>query len=110
VVPGWLRRALIARDRGCRFPGCSAPADWCDGHHLTHWLNGGDTSVENLILLCRYHHVRVHEHAWAITVDQSTGEVTATRPDGTPYEIRRSRPHTSAWQYADQDVGHDHAA
>jgi hypothetical protein len=97
VVPGWLRRALYARDRGCRFPGCAAQADWCDGHHLTSWLDGGETAIDNLILVCRYHHVRIHEHGWKISVEPATGAVTATRPDGRPYEIRRSSPYLSAW-------------
>jgi hypothetical protein len=101
VVPGWLRRALYARDCGCRFPGCDAPADWCDGHHLRSWLDGGDTAITNLILLCRYHHVRIHEHGWKITVHPATGDVTATRPNGRPYEIRRSPPHTSTWHHPD---------
>jgi hypothetical protein len=54
-----LRRALEARDRGCRFPGCGG--SFTDGHHIVHWAEGGETSLRNLVLLCRRHHRAVHE-------------------------------------------------
>ncbi|MEN8376921.1 MAG: HNH endonuclease signature motif containing protein, partial [Gemmatimonadota bacterium] len=54
-----LRRALEARDRGCRFPGCAGR--FTDGHHVVHWAEGGETSLRNLVLLCRRHHRAVHE-------------------------------------------------
>jgi hypothetical protein len=55
-----LERALAARDRGCRFPGCT---NWrfVDAHHVEHWLNGGETKLDNLVSLCRRHHGFVHE-------------------------------------------------
>src|SRR5207248_4268667 len=56
VVAGPLRRALNARDGQCRWPGCERPASWCDGHHMVHWIDGGDTDLDNLVLLCRRHH------------------------------------------------------
>ena len=59
----WIRKALIARDRGCRWPGCTAPAEWTDAHHLDHWIKGGRTQVDKLVLLCRWHHRQVHEGA-----------------------------------------------
>ncbi len=55
-----LRRALNARDRGCQWPGCEAPPGWCDAHHIRHWIDGGPTELDNLILLCRTHHTAVH--------------------------------------------------
>ncbi len=61
VIPGWKRRALIARDRGCRFEGCEMPSAWCDAHHIKHWADGGLDELWNLVLLCRRHHRMVHE-------------------------------------------------
>jgi hypothetical protein len=52
VIPPSMRRALIARDKGCRFPGCDRPPAWTDGHHLKHWADGGPTLPYNLALLC----------------------------------------------------------
>jgi hypothetical protein len=48
--------ALIARDAGCSFPGCTHPPQWCDRHHILDWILGGLTDLDNLTLLCRYHH------------------------------------------------------
>jgi hypothetical protein len=61
-----LRRAIRLRDQHCQFPGCRAPAAWCDVHHLVHWLLGGETNLENCALLCRRHHVAVHEGGWKL--------------------------------------------
>jgi len=55
-----LRRALNARDKGCRFPGC-ANTRYIDAHHVEHWANGGETKPSNLVSLCRFHHRAVHE-------------------------------------------------
>jgi hypothetical protein len=60
VIPAGLRRAVAARDRTCVVPGCDRPARWCDVHHLVPWSDGGETVIDNLALLCRYHHTRVH--------------------------------------------------
>jgi hypothetical protein len=59
-IPPAIRRALNARDRGCRFPGCPHTRH-VDGHHIEHWANGGETKLANLVLLCRFHHRLVHE-------------------------------------------------
>jgi Domain of unknown function (DUF222) len=48
--------ALIVRDGGCSFPGCTHPPSWCDRHHILDWIHGGYTDLDNLTLLCRYHH------------------------------------------------------
>jgi hypothetical protein len=56
--------ALIARDRGCSFPGCTHPAEWCERHHITAWINGGKTDLRNLTLLCRYHHHNFATKGW----------------------------------------------
>ncbi len=94
IVPSWIRKALHARDRGCRWPGCDAPAAWTDAHHLVPWYLGGHTDVDELLLLCRWHHSRVHEGHWRIEINQTTGEVRVHRPDGTPYELSPSQPFT----------------
>lgn len=73
VVSGALRRALVARDGGCRFPGCDRPAAWTDAHHLEHWADGGETALSNTVLLCRRHHRRVHEEGWRLVSDGEGG-------------------------------------
>ena len=60
TVSAPLRRLLIARDKGCRFPGC-ANSRYVDAHHIEHWANGGETKPSNLVSLCRFHHRAVHE-------------------------------------------------
>ncbi|HKK27020.1 MAG TPA: DUF222 domain-containing protein [Gemmatimonadota bacterium] len=64
TIPSALRRALEIRDRGCRFPGCGLR--FTDAHHVTHWGDGGETSLQNCVLLCRYHHRLVHEGGWTL--------------------------------------------
>ena len=59
-IPPAMRRALKARDGSCRFPGC-INHKFVDGHHIVHWADGGETSLDNLVLLCRHHHHLVHE-------------------------------------------------
>jgi hypothetical protein len=94
IVPYWMRKALHARDRTCRWPGCDTPAQWTDAHHAElPWYYGGQTNIDEIISLCRWHHGRVHEGRWTLTLDHTTGEVTITRPDGTPYELGPSQPH-----------------
>lgn len=60
AIPPPMRRALRYRDKGCRFPGCTNTR-FVDGHHIEHWADGGETSLDNLVLLCRHHHHLVHE-------------------------------------------------
>ena len=62
------RLALAARDGGCRWPGCERPPSWCEAHHIEHWYrDGGRTDVADGILLCRHHHMLVHNNDWQIT-------------------------------------------
>ena len=75
TIPPSLRRALVLRDRGCRFPGCDRPADWTDGHHLKHWADGGPTTLANVVLLCRLHHRMVHEEGWRLAREDGAGLV-----------------------------------
>jgi hypothetical protein len=66
--PPGLRRALEARDRGCRWPGCGALAAWATAHHLTPWARGGATSLDGLALFCHlHHHYFIHQLGWQIT-------------------------------------------
>jgi hypothetical protein len=67
TVPSAIRRALDVRDAGCTWKGCDLPPAWCDAHHIEHWADGGPTSLANLRLLCRRHHVAVHEGGDAAT-------------------------------------------
>jgi hypothetical protein len=68
LVSGSQRKALVVRDKGCRFPGCDRPVAWTDAHHMKHWADGGDTVLKNLVLLCRRHHRKVHEEGWRLVV------------------------------------------
>lgn len=67
-VPLGIRRALIIRDGGCSFPGCDRPPSRCDCHHVIHWADGGETSVDNCVLLCPMHHREVHHTGWELTI------------------------------------------
>ena len=64
TIPPALRRALESRDRGCRFPGCGLR--FTDAHHVRHWADGGETKLDNLVLLCRFHHRLVHEEGYTV--------------------------------------------
>jgi len=80
-IPPALRRALAARDGGCRFPGCTSHR-FVDAHHIEHWADGGRTALGNLVQLCRHHHRLLHEGGFAVT--ESGGGLTFRRPDGRP--------------------------
>ncbi len=66
VIPPAIRRALKRRDGGCRFPGCTHTR-FVDGHHITHWADGGETRLDNLVSLCRFHHRLLHEGNYRVT-------------------------------------------
>ena len=68
TIPSSLRRALRARDRGCRFPGCENRR-FVDAHHVHHWAHGGKTTLGNLVSLCRRHHRAVHEGGYRVDAD-----------------------------------------
>ncbi|WP_130345693.1 HNH endonuclease signature motif containing protein [Herbihabitans rhizosphaerae] len=76
LVTATIRAALIARDKGCSFPGCDRPPEWTDAHHIIHWIEGGITSAELMTLLCRFHHTIIHEQDWEIIMQ-----------NGIPYYI-----------------------
>jgi hypothetical protein len=87
VVPPAMRRAVIVRDRHCRFPGCDRPHTWCDAHHVVHWADGGSTALSNLVLLCRRHHRMVHRSG-GFGLGLLDGSPVFRRPDGTLLEDR----------------------
>jgi uncharacterized protein DUF222/HNH endonuclease len=82
TVPPSLRRALESRDRGCRFPGCGLR--FTDAHHIVHWGDGGETRLDNLVLLCRRHHRRVHEGGVRVCSD-AMGQVVFFTPSGDAF-------------------------
>lgn len=87
--PAAMRRAIVARDRQCIWPGCDAPPGWCDAHHIQHWALGGRTSIDNGVLVCGRHHDRIHHQNLAIvrladgrySVDRRRGSDTQDRGD-----------------------------
>lgn len=79
TIPPPIRRALSARDRRCRFPGCESRR--CDAHHVRHWADGGATRLDNLLLLCRRHHRAVHEEGFRVELSVE-GEARFTHPGG----------------------------
>jgi hypothetical protein len=87
-IPPALRRALNARDSGCRFPGCTLHR-FVDAHHVEHWADGGETKLSNLITLCRAHHRMVH-----------TGEIVieATAEGGWRFLNQAGRPYKGAYR------------
>lgn len=78
IVPENLRRLLISRDHGCAFPGCDRPAPWTEAHHIIPWAEGGETSLDNSVLVCSRHHHLVHRSEWGIKIEQ--GYVYFTPP------------------------------
>jgi hypothetical protein len=105
TVPPAIRRALNARDRGCRFPGCSN-ARYVDAHHIHHWARGGETKLSNLVQLCRFHHRQVHEGRVVIQ-RLDDGAVRFLRPDGRSFDSvapEHTRP-LSDWR--ELSVAHD---
>ena len=91
ITPAQMR-ALIRRDRHCQFDGCDRPPEWTDAHHMKHWLDGGTTDLDNLVLLCRrHHHVLCHEGGWTLT-RAPDGTITTTKPDPTPDPDRTPPP------------------
>ena len=79
-IPPALRRALQLRDAHCRFPGCTS-RHFLDAHHITHWANGGETKVDNLVHLCKHHHRLLHEGGYQV-IHESSGALSFMTPSG----------------------------
>ncbi len=84
AIPPAIKRALKARDQGCRFPGCDRTR-YTEGHHVEHWADGGETKLSNLVSLRHFHHHLVHEGGYGIEASESgeSGGFVFTRPDGS---------------------------
>ena len=90
TIPPPMRRALRTRDKGCRFPGCTNTR-FVDGHHIRHWADGGDTSLDNLVLLCRHHHHLVHEGGFACK-KSADGNICFRDQRAQPLELSPQMP------------------
>ncbi|MEA2506856.1 MAG: hypothetical protein QOH48_1474 [Actinomycetota bacterium] len=77
-------RELLFRDGGCTFPGCGTRR-FIAAHHIIHWAHGGATQLDNLVLLCSFHHKLVHEGGWRVGLGEGW-QAQWLRPDGRSYE------------------------
>ncbi|HEY9335526.1 MAG TPA: DUF222 domain-containing protein, partial [Kribbella sp.] len=106
LVTKAMRRALDARDRGCVV--CGAPPIICDAHHLISWIDGGDTKVDNLALLCRRHHTDVHRGHWHIRITSGVVHVArpawATAPPAAAAARRSGPPDAQPFSTAPPDI------
>jgi len=80
LVTAAIWKALVARDQHCRFHGCTRPPMMCHAHHIRHWIDGGPTSLDNMILLCGHHHRLIHTGPWTIR---------QTALPGSPWVVER---------------------
>jgi hypothetical protein len=95
-IPPAIRRALISRDNGCRFPGCTHQR-YVDAHHIQHWVHGGETKLGNLVTLCRFHHRYVHDESIAIQT-KLDGNWRFVKPGGSVFEdVSPSRSPAYEW-------------
>ncbi|OZD67915.1 HNH endonuclease [Rhodococcus sp. 05-340-1] len=90
TVTAKQRKALTARDHGCAFPGCGKPAAWTEGHHIWHWGDGGPTDMNNLVLLCGFHHRLIHHSDWEVFI--GTDNHPWFVPPATVDPYRQPRP------------------
>ncbi|MDH4146938.1 MAG: HNH endonuclease, partial [Acidimicrobiia bacterium] len=88
---GPIGTAIRQRDRSCRFPGCDQPGRRCDIHHCTPWEAGGQTTITNGMLLCRFHHTFIHAKRWTATLDTHQQPIF-TKPDGSRHSPAGSMP------------------
>jgi hypothetical protein len=92
TVSGPLRRAVALRDRGCTFPTCDIPPQWCDVHHLIHWADGGPTTLTNSVLVCPAHHDTAHHTGWQVRI-AADGHPEWLPPTHTDPQQRPRRHH-----------------
>jgi hypothetical protein len=87
-VPPSIGRALKLRDTTCRFPGC-CESRYVDAHHIKHWADGGETSLDNLVTLCQYHHRQLHRGSFSMSVDKTSAnqQLVFATPSGKSIEV-----------------------
>jgi HNH endonuclease/Domain of unknown function (DUF222) len=89
------RRAVAVRDGGCAHPRCDRPASWGEVHHIVHWVDGGETNLDNLVMLCWTHHRMVHRSDWVIRIRDGFAEFIPSKwVDYT--QTARRKPRTLA--------------
>jgi hypothetical protein len=93
TIPPGLWAALVIRDRGCVFPGCTRPPEWTQAHHIRHWCDGGPTCLGNLALLCHHHHRVVHHQSWDIVIADDGHPELIPPPWTDPDRKPRRNPH-----------------
>jgi hypothetical protein len=87
------RIALAVRDGGCRWPGCDRPPSWTEAHHIDPWSTGGRTDLADGILLCRHHHMLLHNNGWSVARGNGPGEFDLLPPpDIDPLRRARQMP------------------
>jgi hypothetical protein len=94
IINSRLRALVVARDKHCRWPGCTMPAQWAQIHHVVHWRDGGRTDRWNLILICAQHHKAAHSGEYVVFLERP-GVISVRRrtlPDDPLYEVRSSPP------------------
>jgi hypothetical protein len=79
TIPPAMSRALAIRDGGCQFSGC-CETRYVEGHHIKHWADGGDTKLDNLVTLCRYHHRELHKGSFFLSLKPETQQTAASKP------------------------------
>jgi hypothetical protein len=87
TIPPAIRRALEVRDGGCRWPGCNLR--FTAAHHVEHWAEGGETRLGNLLLLCSFHHRKVHEGGWRALYNEKDDTALFFGPKGVLRYTRR---------------------
>lgn len=98
--------ALAVRDGGCMWPGCSVPASYCESHHIDHYAEGGGTDIDRGILLCRFHHLLLHNRGWRIRRDGTHAFVLHPPPgEGEPIILRSKATWRWAWTPPPQPPG-----
>ncbi|GAA2172896.1 hypothetical protein GCM10009784_05160 [Arthrobacter parietis] len=104
LFPPHLRRALVARDKGCAFPDCTTPATWCEAHHIIPWAAGGTTNISDGVLLCTRHHHQIHEGNWTV---ESVNGIPWFRPP--KYLDPQRTPRRNRYWQVEQAI-HNHLA